>query len=45
MAELEKVNARTGLIAESEQTEKSNIMGNIDRSGSAKSGATSGHGE
>lgn len=45
MAELEKVNARTGLIAESEQTEKSNIMGNIDKSRSAKSGATSGHGE
>lgn len=44
MAELEKVNARTGSIAESDQTEKSNLTGNIDRSGLAKR-AASGHGE
>lgn len=45
MAELEKVNARTGSIAESDQTEKSNLTGNIDRSELAKRAATSGHGE
>ena len=45
MAELEKVSARSGSIAEPEQMEKNNLIGNIDRSESAKRGATSGHGQ
>lgn len=45
MAQLERVHARTGLIAESDQTEKSSLIGNIDRLGSAKRAATSGRGE
>lgn len=45
MAELENVNARSGSIAEPEQMEENNLIGNTDRPESAKRGTTSGHGQ
>lgn len=45
MAELEKVSARSGPIAEPEQMEKNNFIGNTDRSESAKGAAAPGHGQ